>query len=85
MEDNEQLIEEAGFDWKAIGYLTSIVSVAFLGAASSYKPDAPWWYYPALAVGMATSILGMAFRYMAHLRQKRKMKRVRAEARTRKA
>ncbi len=79
---HEKISQEASFDWKACGYLASIVSVLFLGAAAFDKPDAPWWYYPALAIGMATSILGMAFRYMAHLHQKREMKRTKAEARS---
>jgi uncharacterized transporter YbjL len=78
----EKISKEAGLDWKATGYLVSIVSVLFLGAVASDKPHAPWWYYPALIVGMATSILGMAFRYMAHLHQKREMKRTEAEARS---
>ena len=55
---------------------------ALPGRGGVDKPDAPWWYYPALAIGMATSILGMAFRYMAHLHQKREMKRTKAEARS---
>jgi len=80
---HEKIIQEASFDWKAAGYLVSIASVLFLGAAASDKADAPWWYVPALIIGMATSILGMAFRYMAHLRQKREMKRTQAEARAR--
>jgi hypothetical protein len=80
---HEKLSQQASFDWKAAGYMVSIVSVLFLGAAASDKTDAPWWYFPALIIGMATSILGMAFRYMAHLRQKREMKRTQAEARAR--
>ena len=80
---HEEITQEASFDWKAAGYLVSIASVLFLGAVASDKPHAPWWYYPALVIGMATSILGMAFRYMAHLRQKREMKRTQAEARAR--
>ena len=79
---HEKLTQEARFDWKAAGYMVSIISVLFLGAAASDKPHAPWWYYPALVIGMATSILGMAFRYMAHLHQKREMKRTEAEARS---
>jgi hypothetical protein len=63
----------AGLDWKAIGYLTSIASVFFLGAVAAYKENAPVWYYPALAIGMATSVLGMGFRYMAHIHQKKQM------------
>ena len=72
-----------GFDWKAAGYLVSIASVFFLGAVASAKQDAPWWYYPALIAGMATSIVGMACRYKAHLNQRRELKQTQAEARSR--
>jgi hypothetical protein len=70
-----------GIDWKALGYLISIVSVFFLGAIAWPRPDAPWWHLPALIVGMATSILGMACRYVAHLHQKREIGIAQAEAR----
>ena len=63
----------AGFDWKALGYITSIVSVFFLGAIAWPKPDDPGWYLPALIIGMATSVLGMGFRYLAHIHQKKEM------------
>ena len=63
------------FDIKAIGYLTSIASVLFLGAVAWTKENPPGWYYPALIIGMATSIIGMGFRYAAHLRQKREIER----------
>jgi hypothetical protein len=63
----------AGLDWKAIGYLTSMVSVLFLGAIAWPKPGDSHWVLPALIVGMATSILGMGFRYLAHIRQKKEM------------
>jgi len=69
-----------GIDIKAIGYLTSIVSVLFLGAVACAKENPPSWYYPVLIVGMATSIIGMGFRYAAHLRQKRQVKEAKAEA-----
>jgi hypothetical protein len=69
-----------GLDWKAIGYLTSIVSVFFLGAIAWPKPEDPDWHLPALLVGMATSILGMAFRYKAHLDQQREIRKAEAEA-----
>lgn len=71
----------AGLDIKAIGYLTSIVSVLFLGAVAWTKAGAPSWYHPALVIGMATSIIGMGFRYVAHLRQKRQIRKAEAEAR----
>ena len=33
--------EVEGLDWKALGYLTSIASVFFLGAIAWPKPDDP--------------------------------------------
>jgi len=63
----------ARFDWKALGYITSIVSVFFLGAIAWPKPDDPGWHLPVLIIGMATSIVGMGFRYLAHIQQKKKM------------
>jgi hypothetical protein len=70
----------AGFDWKATGYLVSIVSVLFLGAAAWPKENAPAWYYPVLVIGMAASIIGMGCRYIAHLKQKRHISQAKAEA-----
>jgi len=67
-------------DIKAIGYLTSILSVFFLGAVAWTKTNPPDWYYPALAFGMATSIIGMGLRYLAHLRQKREIHKAMAKA-----
>ncbi|MEP6982032.1 MAG: hypothetical protein ABI853_00115 [Sphingomicrobium sp.] len=69
-----------GVDWKAIGYLTSIVSVLFLGAVAALKADAPWWYLPALIAGMATSILGMGFRYKSHRDEQREIARAQEKA-----
>lgn len=69
-----------GLDWKAIGYLVSIVSVLFLGAAAWPKENAPAWYYPVLVIGMAASIVGVGCRYVAHLREKREIRRAKAEA-----
>ena len=69
-----------GIDIKAIGYLTSIVSVLFLGAVAWAKETPPGWFYPALVIGMATSMIGMGFRYAAHLRQKREIEKAKAEA-----
>ena len=68
-------------DWKGLGYLISIVSVFFLGAVAWTKENPPGWYYPVLIIGMAPSIIGMAFRYKAHLDQQRELKRTKAEAR----
>jgi hypothetical protein len=69
-----------GLDWKALGYLISIASVFFLGAVAWLKENPPAWYYPVLVIGMATSIIGMACRYVAHLREKREIRRAQAEA-----
>ena len=67
-------------DWKGLGYLTSIVSVLILGAVAWPKTGEPAWHAPALIVGMATSIIGMAFRYKAHLQEQREIKRAEATA-----
>jgi hypothetical protein len=72
-----------GLDWKAAGYLISIVSVFFLGAVAWAKDNPPGWYYPVLLAGMALSIVGMGCRYMAHLRQKAEIRKTRAEAEAR--
>ena len=69
-----------GPDWKGLGYLVSMVSVLLLGAIAWPKPEAPGWHLPALIAGMATSILGMALRYKAHLDQKRELRKTKAEA-----
>jgi len=70
-----------GPDWKGIGYLVSIVSVFFLGSIAWPGPDEPKWHILALVVGMATSIIGMGFRYKAHLDEQREIKKAQAEAR----
>lgn len=72
-----------GADWKGLGYLISIVSVLFLGAVAWTKDNAPWWYCPVLVLGMATSILGMACRYKAHLDDLRKIRKAEADAKRR--
>lgn len=69
-----------GVDWKGLGYLVSIASVFFLGAIAWPKSNDPWWHLPALILGMATSILGMACRYKAHLYQQREIRKAEAEA-----
>ena len=68
-------------DLQGVGYLASIVSVLFLGAIAWPRDNDPGWVLPALLVGMATSILGMGLRYVAHLRQMREVKQAKAEAR----
>jgi hypothetical protein len=70
-----------GIDWKGLGYMVSIVGVFFLGAVAWPEPEDPDWVLPALVAGMAASILGMAFRYMAHLQQQREIRKAKAEAR----
>jgi hypothetical protein len=70
----------AGLDWKALGYLVSIVSVLFLGAIAWTKENPPSWYYPVLVIGMATSMIGMGCRYMAHLHQKAEIRKAKDEA-----
>jgi len=80
-DDKVTIPTPTGLDIKAIGYLTSIASVLFLGAVAWTKENPPGWYYPALIIGMATSIIGMGFRYAAHLRQKREITKAKAEAR----
>jgi len=72
------------FDWKALGYLTSIAGVLFLGAVAALKESPPWWYYPALIVGMLTSICGMGFRYMSHLDEQHEIRKAEAEAKNEK-
>ena len=74
-------LEETRVDWKALGYLTSIVSVFFLGAVAWPKPEDPGWHLPALMAGMALSIIGMAFRYRAHLQEKQEVREAKSEPR----
>ena len=77
-----QIPSDKGPDWKGLGYLVSIVSVFFLGSIAWPKPDDPAWHLPALIVGMATSILGMGFRYLAHRKQQAEIRRAEAEAKS---
>ena len=72
--------EQSRLDWKGIGYLFSIAGVLLLGAMSVPKPDDPGWYWPALVAGVLTSLIGFALRYLAHLKQRREMRRTKAEA-----
>ena len=80
---NDPVTEESQprLDWKGLGYLVSILSVFFLGAIAWPEAGDPSWNLPVLIVGMATSIIGMGFRYKAHLDQLRELKRTEAEAR----
>lgn len=72
---------DSGIDWKGLGYLISIASVFLLGAIAWPTAEEPRWHMPVLLAGMATSIIGMACRYKAHLDQQRELKRTKAEAR----
>ena len=72
-------------DWKGLGYLTSIVSVLFLGAVAWPKSGEPEWHAPALIIGMATSIIGMGFRYRAHLQEQREIKEAEAKAKAKRS
>jgi hypothetical protein len=51
-----------------------------MGAEAIPKPSDPWWYWPALAGGVLTSIVGFALRYMAHLKQRREIEQTKREA-----
>jgi hypothetical protein len=74
-------VRAAGPDWKALGYIISIVSVFLLGAVAWPMTGEPRWQAPVLIAGMATSIIGMGCRYKAHLDQRRELKQTKAEAR----
>lgn len=78
---HQEFPEPSGPDWKGIGYLVSIVGVFFLGAVAWPGSDEPRWHLAALVAGMATSIAGMGFRYMAHLQQQKEIRKAKAEAR----
>jgi len=72
----------SGLDWKGLGYLISILSVFLLGAIAWPKADDPGWHLPSLFIGMATSVIGMGFRYKAHLTEQREISKAQAEARS---
>ncbi len=67
-------------DWKGIGYLFSIVGALALGAVACFAPHAPGWYFPTLALGVATTIVGFGVRYVAHLKQKREIEEAKRKA-----
>jgi len=73
-------IDRPGFDFKAAGYLVSIASVLLLGAVAWPSASDPAWIKPVLIAGMATSILGMGLRYVAHLKQRKELKRTKQAA-----
>lgn len=62
-------------DLQGLGYLISSVSVGFLGIVAWPSPGEPRWMAWAVAIGMATSILGMGTRFLSHLRDKRNIER----------
>lgn len=72
--------ERSKVDWKGIGYLFSIAGVLLLGARSMPKPDDPSWFLWALIGGVVTSIVGFGLRYLAHLKQRREIRRTEAKA-----
>ena len=79
--ENVTVPAASGVDWKGLGYLVSIVSVFLLGAVAWPSSGEPHWHMPVLIAGMATSILGMGFRYLAHLQQQKELNKAKAEAR----
>ena len=62
-------------DLKGLGYLISTISVLFLGIVAWPQPDEPRWQAWAVAVGMATSILGMGLRFLSHRQDRRDIQR----------
>jgi len=83
MRDSNVSVGATGIDWKALGYIVSILSVFLLGAIAWPKAGDAAWHGPVLIAGMATSIVGMGFRYKAHLDQQRELRKAEAEARKR--
>jgi hypothetical protein len=80
MSTKRDLQNDSEWDWVAIGYIMSIVSVFFLAAIAWPRDGEPLWYMPALIVGMATSVLGMGFRYRAHIHDKKEIREAKREA-----
>jgi energy-converting hydrogenase Eha subunit A len=62
-------------DLKGLGYLISSVSVGFLGAVALPGPDDPKWHAWAVAIGMATSIIGMGVRFISHRKDRKDIHR----------
>ena len=62
-------------DMKGLGYLISTISVLFLGAVAWPSPDEPGWKMWALIIGMATSVAGMATRFVSHRQDRRDIRR----------
>jgi hypothetical protein len=66
-----ELQDEVPMDWKAVGYVISMVSVMLIGAVAWPKQSDPAWMTPALMAGMLFSILGMGLRWIAHVQEKK--------------
>jgi hypothetical protein len=64
-----------GMDLKGLGYLISTISVLFLGIVAWPGPTEPRWQAWAVAIGMATSILGMSIRFLSHRQDRKDIKR----------
>lgn len=79
----ENVAIDRGLDWKGLGYVVSIVSVFLLGAIAWPTPGEPSWYLSVLIGGLATSILGMGFRYKAHLDEQEELKQLEEQERRR--
>ena len=62
-------------DLQGLGYLISSFSVALLGAVAWPGPGEPQWTAWAVALGMATSVLGMGLRYRSHRQDRRNIAR----------
>ena len=62
-------------DLKGLGYLISTISVFFLGIVAWPSPEEPQWKAWAVAMGMATSILGMGVRFVSHRKDRRDIKK----------
>jgi hypothetical protein len=62
-------------DLKGLGYLISTVSVLFLGAVAWPSPEEPGWKMWALIFGMATSVAGMATRFISHRQDRKDIRR----------
>ena len=65
---------------QGLGYLISIISVFFLGIVAWPGPSDPSWHSLAVIVGMATSILGMFLRYLAHRKTRHDVHRAERKA-----
>jgi len=62
-------------DLKGLGYLISTVIVLFLGAVAWPSPEEPRWKMWALLIGMVTSVVGMASRFISHRQDRRDIQR----------